>query len=193
MGTIFNAEDFWAFSLDFYQFPTIETLCLELQDRHQADVNLVLLCVYAATLKVSLCPLDMADLAKYSGEFLTATIKPLRERRRAIKSQMANMSPDSGEYTALGELRNTVKIAELQAEKIAQQQLIARFNSVCATSAFFKDENLVNGALKNLAIYWHCLALSNEVVGELETKWQSSLIKYFAPVSDTTPYKGRIN
>lgn len=184
MGTIFNAEDFWAFSLDFYQFPTIETLCLELQDRHQADVNLVILCVYAATLKVSLCPLDMADLAKYSGEFLTATIKPLRERRRAIKSQMANVSPDSGEYTALGELRNTVKIAELQAEKLAQQQLIARFNSVCATSAFFKDENLVNGALKNLAIYWQCLALSDEVVGELDTKWQSSLIKYFVPRSD---------
>src|SRR4029453_19462315 len=43
-----SAEDFWTFSVDFYGKQNVAKACLSLQDRRDADVNLLLLSAYLA-------------------------------------------------------------------------------------------------------------------------------------------------
>ena len=45
---------FWEFSLAFYAPEPVGAACLSLQDRRGADVNILLLCCWLATLKLTI-------------------------------------------------------------------------------------------------------------------------------------------
>ncbi|MBI2320202.1 MAG: TIGR02444 family protein [Betaproteobacteria bacterium] len=112
---------FWQFSLRTYGKPGVEQACLRLQDHHGADVNLVLLCCWAAV--IGRGPLDteriraaMSATERWQAEI----IGPLRAARRSLKRDFEGVAADQ-----CSELRKSIGRAELECEH-AEQLLLAR-------------------------------------------------------------------
>lgn len=104
---------FWRFSLALYEQPDVAAACLDLQDRHGYDVNLVLYALWVGASgrgRLSAAGLDSAKAAL--APWQSAIIAPLRALRRRVKGE-----PDAAAlYAAL-------KSAELEAEYVAQDRL----------------------------------------------------------------------
>jgi uncharacterized protein (TIGR02444 family) len=135
-----SADEFWNFSLAFYGRPGVSPACLELQDRHECDVNLVL---YACWVGLSgrghLSPADLARAAAMNDPWRQAVIEKLRAARRAIKEQAS----DAAQFYA------AAKAVELEAERIAQQRLSTLAPARVTTAADVRRAD----AAANLALY----------------------------------------
>ncbi len=108
-----TAEQFWTWSLAFYGKPGAAAACLALQDGQDADVSILLLLLFAASLGLE--ALECDDIARLDAAVLPwrmQTILPLRALRRALKP--------AGEDA----VRRHVAAAELEAERSAQRKLM---------------------------------------------------------------------
>lgn len=100
-----TAGSFWDFSTAFYAEPGVKEACLRLQDDFGADINLVLLCLWAAMDD------DTWEMALTISDSRQPAIATLREKRRAL----AKEDPE----------RDALLAQELAAEKLEQQLLEA--------------------------------------------------------------------
>ena len=112
----------WAFSLAVYAGDGVADECLELQERLNLDVNLLLFAAFVGAVEgVQLEARDIAAadtaVAGWHGEIVRA----LRRTRRALKPANADAGNPLREASAT--LRTQVKAAELEAEKIEQAML----------------------------------------------------------------------
>lgn len=120
------ASPLWEFSLRVYSQPEVERCCLTLQDEHGLDVNLVLLATWAAGTGRVLDPTVAARLRQIGDDYQAAVMRPLRQARRALKSQPATpaLSP------ILAERRRLLLALELDLERFEQVQLEALMSPV---------------------------------------------------------------
>ncbi len=129
---------FWDFSLNIYGVPGVASACLSLQDEHGRDVNLVL---FAAWVGISgrgrLTQADLAKAEEAIAPWRREAIKPLRVLRCKLKGDRDS----SALYEAL-------KIAELEAERVAQSRLEALAPPKVKPDAPRRDD-----ALANLVLY----------------------------------------
>jgi uncharacterized protein (TIGR02444 family) len=107
---------FWRFSLRTYRAPGVQDACLALQERHGADVNLLLFCGWVGrdgrTLDLRRLRQAMACVAAWQSE----VVAPLRQARRAIKRH-----PPAGQAAALAPtLRKRILALELELEHVEQ-------------------------------------------------------------------------
>ena len=109
---------FWDFSLTVWGREAVEAACLDLQERHGLDVNLLLFCGWAGRRGRALDDAAIARLIEAARPWRAATVLPLRRLRRWLKDQ--SVAPGA----AAGRLRERIKEDELQAEAI-QQDLFA--------------------------------------------------------------------
>jgi uncharacterized protein (TIGR02444 family) len=119
-----TADDFWAFSLRFYAAPQVSGLCLELQDRFGADVNILLYLLFRAVDGISLDAPAIAHLDAFARDWRTEVVKPLREVRRTLKAHETLSPPHAA-------LRTAIKAAELDAERLEQRLLAAAAPEGC--------------------------------------------------------------
>jgi uncharacterized protein (TIGR02444 family) len=131
------ASPFWAFSLRVYSQPEVEHCCLTLQDEHGLDVNLVLLATWAAGTGRVLDPTLAARLRQLGDSYQAAVMRPLRQARRALKSQP--VAPALAPI--LAERRRLLLALELDLERLEQVQLEA------LTSAVSSDAEAAGDAL----------------------------------------------
>ncbi|MBI4293192.1 MAG: TIGR02444 family protein [Betaproteobacteria bacterium] len=111
---------FWLFSLRTYGKPGVEQACLRLQDRHGADVNLVLLCCWAAASgRAALATRTIRASIASTKHWQAEVIGPLRTARHSLKQGFEGVPP---ERTA--ELRKSIGRVELECEH-AEQLLLA--------------------------------------------------------------------
>lgn len=109
----------WRFSLAIYARPGVAPLCLDLQSRHDADVNVVLCALwFGATGRGRLVDDDIAALDAEVAALRDAVVKPLRRARTWLKGEL-DRDP------ALAALRETIKRTELDAEREEQRILEA--------------------------------------------------------------------
>ena len=115
---------FWSFSLAVYSGSGVQAECLDLQERHGIDVNLLLFCAYVgAVCGVVLPAAALREARDLVGVWHRDVVQELRGARRALKPFAAAVpSPPGG---SAAELRGTVKAAELEAERIEQAMLEA--------------------------------------------------------------------
>ncbi|MEK9679810.1 MAG: TIGR02444 family protein, partial [Rhodospirillaceae bacterium] len=141
---------FWDFSLGLYGREGIPDLCIDLQDRLGADVNILLYCCWAA---VSGAPMltesEVAALDAVVRDWREDVVKPLRATRWAMKEMTS--PDDTGQQERI---RNQVKRSELDAERV-QQLMLAAAMPLPATES---GESNVSGdvrkaALANMATY----------------------------------------
>lgn len=131
-------SELWDFSLSLYRRAGVEPLCLQLQDRWRADVTLLLWLRWLEEEGVSVDEDRLTEALWTSAAWRERVVEPLRALRRAIKRDYgtgpgtrprADIEPrgDSphGDDT-LAEVeacRQSIKRAELQAERVALQKL----------------------------------------------------------------------
>ena len=107
----------WQYACQFYSQPGVESALLELQDKHGADINLVLQALWLASVRVEWGPRCIPhDYQKW----MTQHVLPLRQMRRTMKIEW---SEEKGK--AYEEFRQQVKKLELKAEQVALAMLFA--------------------------------------------------------------------
>lgn len=113
-----DEKRFREFSLAFYRRPGVEHALLTLQDEHGLEVNLILLCLFAASEEYP--PFDEEAFGPFghiAARWSQAAVEPLRRARRGLKT----MLPDE----RAAALREKVKALELEAEFAMQDALVA--------------------------------------------------------------------
>ncbi|WP_390592641.1 TIGR02444 family protein [Simiduia litorea] len=101
--------NFIDFALSVYAQPSVEAECLQLQDRYQVSVTLLLCCAWLDFRGVGASP---DSIRAHAGEILAweqAVVWPLRQMRRQLKRE-------SEANVAVAEIRTKIKQAELSAE-----------------------------------------------------------------------------
>ncbi|MFC7333345.1 TIGR02444 family protein [Rhodocista pekingensis] len=112
------SPDLWRFSLAVYARPDVAPLCLALQDGHGADVNLLLWAAWLALVHGhTLTPGDLAAAEAAVAPWREGVVRPLRAVRRTLKA------PEPPLPAGAGALRERIKAAELEAERLQQQVL----------------------------------------------------------------------
>jgi uncharacterized protein (TIGR02444 family) len=137
-----NTNPFKQFALELYRRAGVADACLDLQARHDLDVNLVLFAGFVGAVRRQ--PLTIADLDlahRQVDEWHQEVVCPLRKVRHRLKT-----GPVPAPSEATGALRRKLGQLEIEAEMIALDQLGAlipelpsarsmRSAAECATAA----------------------------------------------------------
>ena len=122
-----NADGFWEFSLAFYCKPQVAVALLSLQDRRDADVNMLLAICWLATLGYQLPTSGVEHIDAAVKPWRDKVVRPLREVRRRVKSdfgeEIGKLDQQSLHHTILG--------AELDCERVAQRQIVLATEPHC--------------------------------------------------------------
>lgn len=110
---------FWDYSLRVYGRDALRSLLLDLQNKHQADVNILLFILWrAASGAPSLSAREIDSMVQTISPIRTEVIDPLRKVRATLKHPLPN------DLAILREdLRQKTLAAELAAEALAQTLL----------------------------------------------------------------------
>jgi uncharacterized protein (TIGR02444 family) len=111
---------FWRFSLRFYADAAVQRTLLALQDRCGADVNVLLYLLWRAGEGDVLDVDATAALDDAVRIWREAAVAPLRALRRRLKPLDFPVNRDGQQR-----LRETIKAAEIEAERLAQGSLAA--------------------------------------------------------------------
>ena len=116
------ANPFWTFSLDLYRAPEVQRACIDLQDGSGVDVNVMLFLLYLASRGRRVSPAEVARIVSAIEPWKAGVVVPLRTARRNLKAPPAPIDARGAEA-----LRQTVKTAELAAERLQQDALYSHF------------------------------------------------------------------
>ena len=138
-----SASPLWTFSLAVYGADGVEGECLDLQERHGLDVNLLLLCAFVGAVGgTALAAEDIAAARSLVGTWHTDIVMALRAARRRLKTIAAG---DDEAAKAAAQLRNAVKAAELESERI-EQMILERWMKDLPASRFRADARSATAA-----------------------------------------------
>lgn len=162
----FPDSDFWNFSVNFYPLSNVEQCCLELQDKHGLNVNLVLFCYWLAAEKQQLLnPEHCQSLINISQQWQDI-ITPLRQSRQLIKH-----TPMALTEMARKETRNNISKIELNMEHMHQLSLEQSWMNMKIESS---NESLENISIHNIRLYLDTVNLEM-TTDTINTKFQPLL------------------
>jgi uncharacterized protein (TIGR02444 family) len=115
-----QGSPFWRFSLAFYRLPKVADACIALQEEAGVDVNVLLYLLWQARQGRRFAVDDVAALEAAVAPWRKATVIPLRNVRRALKSPPTLVAGSTAEA-----FRNRVKAVELEAERLQQEAMFA--------------------------------------------------------------------
>ena len=141
--------ELWAFSLRVYAAPGVESACLDLQQRHRLDVNLLLAaCWLGASGRGTASAADWRRVQARTAEWQAQIVARLRAVRQALKPGAA-----AGDQ-ACAALRQAIAGCELDAEHIEQGMIEAALPP--APETLQKDPSArVQDAARNLCTLLH--------------------------------------
>lgn len=109
----------WPAAVELYGRPGVAEACLELQDRHGIDVNLVLLALWLAGEGAALDRTRVTVLEREVAGFREQAVVRLRDARRALKRQIASASGPAGRHPDLARaLRGRLQDLEIDLERL---------------------------------------------------------------------------
>jgi len=151
-GGAWPREVFWDYSVALYGRAGVEAACLELQQRHGIDVNLVLLCLWLGERGTALDGEMLARLCHAAGRWQGEVVRPLRAVRQRLKERISDREPNSvaGDWPGLATaLRERVIALELDTEHLEQLHLARIVSSLPVSAA--AGPALAGANLRN---YW---------------------------------------
>jgi len=140
-----SAEDFWTFSLDFYGKQNVAKACLSLQDRRDADVNLLLLAAYLASKGHVLDDTHLSIADGMTAGWRAAVLQQLRQVRRRLP-KFAEEVPEEDRKN----VKEKILEAELAAEQVAHRLIFKRLDDAPMPS---EGGSARDRAEKNLKLY----------------------------------------
>ena len=136
-------EEFWRFSLAFYERPGVAEALIALQDRGSFDVNVTLFALWFGISGRGVLGHDLLAAAEREATALRSeVVEPLRELRRRLRGH-----PDA----AVQRLREGVKELELAGERLVQEHLDRLARQGCRSDE--PAERRAAAAHANLALY----------------------------------------
>lgn len=117
----FPDHPFWDFALAVYRSDGVPPACLNLQERHGIDVNLMLFCLWVGQSgRGALTDADMSAAIAASDLWHRKIVKSLRFVRRTLKDGFSQAPEDLRR-----QLRAQVQATEIDAEHLEQLILVA--------------------------------------------------------------------
>ena len=113
---------FWHFSLRLYRRPEVPAVCIDLQDQHGLDVNLLFFIVFLAINQRRVTADDIRRIDAYIRDWRARVVQPLRALRRDLKGGITPVDANATEA-----LRSAIKRDELQAERLQQETMERAF------------------------------------------------------------------
>jgi uncharacterized protein (TIGR02444 family) len=149
---------FWNFSLEAYGGEGVARACIDLQDRHGVDVNVLLFCCWiGASGRGRLQADELKRLTGKVGLWQREIVLPLRAvRRRLAGGEHLPVPPDDAAAT----LRRRVADAELEAEHV--EQLLLAENYAAPGNRDRPPKERLAAALANLGLYSEQLGIKVE-------------------------------
>jgi uncharacterized protein (TIGR02444 family) len=157
-------ESLWDFSLALYAQPGVADCCLQLQDEHGVNVNVLLWCVWLGVRGYELDQAQLDEALDSIQGWHSRYVQPLRALRRQMKLEFG--VKDEG----VEAVRTSIKQAELQAERQLQFWLEQRVDSREASS---KDGRQI--VSKNIQIYLLSLGMMSQVITRVDEQINSQL------------------
>ena len=149
---------FWNFSLEVYAGEAVARSCIDLQDRHGLDVNVLLFCCWIGASGRGRLQAD--ELKRLSGKVASwqrDIVMPLRAaRRRLAAGENLPIAPED----AASALRRRIADAEIEAEHV-EQLLLAESYAAPGNRDRPAKERLA-AALANLGLYSEQLGIKVE-------------------------------
>jgi len=151
--TTLSAEDFWTFSLDFYGKQNVAKACLSLQDRRDADVNLLLLAAYLASKGHVLDDTHLSIADGMTAGWRAAVLQQLRQVRRRLP-KFAEEVPEEDRKN----VKEKILEAELAAEQVSHRLIFKRLDDAPMPT---EGGSARDRAEKNLKLYMRRLLTQN--------------------------------
>lgn len=123
-GSLDAGHGLEAYAAALYGRPGVTEACLELQDRHGADVNLLLAACWLAARGVRLDPDAAERLRELAAAWRENVVAPLRQVRRALRPLATDLGGSAAGSRA-ARLRAEVAAVELEAERLVEGLLEA--------------------------------------------------------------------
>ena len=144
----FPDHPFWNFSLNVYTSEGVGPVCLELQDAHELDVNIVLFCMWlGASGRGDLSAAEMKSVTDAVKEWHHEVVRELRAVRVRMKGGMSQAPADLTES-----LRQRIQKTEIDCEHTEQLMLAAAIETK-ADDSRAEDARLAD-AVANIAEYF---------------------------------------
>lgn len=165
---VVKANPLWDFVTWAYKREGVEKACLALQNRLNADVNIVLFCIW-----LSFRGAGTANLAKYLGSALKISrdwqrnlVEPVRLSRQNLKDLLETGLFAEGDKAAADALRERIKQCEVDLEHFQTLALYALVTTgddqgVSRSPAEQKDD-----ALNNLTVYFAASGIKLDPLGQ---------------------------
>jgi uncharacterized protein (TIGR02444 family) len=125
------ANPFWDYALELYRKEGVEAACLELQQRHSVDVNIVLLCCWLGHRGIVADEAILARISEVVEVWQDEVVRPLRAVRSRLKAALTMPQPGSvaARWRELaGALRQRVLALEIDGERL-EQLLLTEFTA----------------------------------------------------------------
>lgn len=151
----------WQFSLNYYSKPGVADACLFLQDNYKVDVNVLLLILWLAAADKLLSVDEIIQIDGRIKKWHASVVVPLRAVRRSIPKTVTQPSRI--------ELRERVKMLELHAERIEQDDLFAFFKT---SSPVAPNPGVARQSLDAYACYLNC-SFEDNVINTLLASYEA--------------------
>ncbi|VAW58316.1 hypothetical protein MNBD_GAMMA08-2651 [hydrothermal vent metagenome] len=149
----FPKSEFWNYSTQIWTLPNVESLCLELQNDHDINVNLMLYCCWVGDKNLNLNDDDLQILLDTIQPWQTM-IKPLRDSRKLMQQHLiampANMIDQTLENISEMEL-NAEHMAQLALEKALKPEKISPCKNQSHIECSLSNIKIYVGSLSNIA------------------------------------------
>jgi uncharacterized protein (TIGR02444 family) len=159
---------FWEFSLAFYGQEPVARACLSLQDRRQADVNILLLCCWLATQGLRIDEAGLTVAIGAAEAWRRAIVEPLRGARRALGDGFPEIAKSDRQA-----IKHGILSVELDSERIAQDKMVAAIAGHIAAEEAAPSRGLAHGALE---------AYLGRVIGEPDEQDAEDLAALLEPL-----------
>jgi uncharacterized protein (TIGR02444 family) len=144
----FPAHPFWDFALRVYKTPGVSDACLAIQERHGADVNVVLFCCWLGeTGRGAITPERLAEACESVTSWHESVVQRLRAVRRLLKDNAGKAPADLA-----SSLRAQIQANEIDAEHIELLMLAANVADLKPDPARPADAR-ANDAVSNIGTY----------------------------------------
>jgi uncharacterized protein (TIGR02444 family) len=134
---------FWEFSLAFYSRERVQAACLSLQNRRGADVNILLLCCWLATIGMRVETNDLHAANAAVEAWRRDVLEQLRSARRAVADHFPELAKSDRQS-----IKHGVLSVELECERIAQEKIATAATGVVAVEDGSTPLQLASAALE---------------------------------------------